>query len=456
VNKLVGRISRHRRYINSGAVLPQDAINDGVLTFDVIEGKLKQIRVHGLGRLNQAYVVDRLIADPEAPLNMDSLRERFQLLLVDPLFERLNARVMPDARAGEAILEIDAVRARPYQVTLLANNYRPPSIGANAIGLSAWVRNLTGYGDMLEASVQRASQDKDGNRGNLAWSMPLNQRGAQLSIQLEHGRSAVIEEPVNALSVKSTLDSKDVGLSQSFIESLTSKLTMGINRVERVNRTFLLDQPYSFVSREPDGVTRISAWRFWQEYTDRSQSQVMALRSTFTRVNNNLQEIAGLPPSNTQAARRYVLWVGQAQYARQVLDNGAQIVLRSNLQYSPHHLLAHDQMSIGGVASVRGYRENQLNRDRGALLNAEFEYPLANSAGLHLMLIPFFDYARAKNLDESADTLSSIGIASRFQWRGLSLDVAVAKRLSYPNSINKNGGSLQDKGVHFQLAYKFF
>ena len=35
------------------------------------------------------------------------------------------------------------------------------------------------------------------------------------------------------------------------------------------------------------------------------------------------------------------------------------------------------------------------------------------------------------------------------------LDVAVAKRLSYPASFKVSGNTTQDQGVHFQLSYSY-
>ena len=50
-----------RGYINSGVVLdPQAPYHDGVLSFLVIEGRIKQVRVHGQKGLRPAYVADRL------------------------------------------------------------------------------------------------------------------------------------------------------------------------------------------------------------------------------------------------------------------------------------------------------------------------------------------------------------------------------------------------------------
>ena len=140
------------------------------------------------------------------------------------------------------------------------------------------------------------------------------------------------------------------------------------------------------------------------------------------------------------------------------MDNGAQIILRGTIQETPDRLLPLDGISVGGVYTVRGYRENQLVRDTGQIFNAEFEYPLVPGSGrsLNVKLIPFYDYGRAKNKDEQPASLSSAGVAARVRWQGLSIDVAFAKRLYYPDAIDAPHKTLQDKGVHFQLSYNFF
>jgi hemolysin activation/secretion protein len=317
------------------------------------------------------------------------------------------------------------------------------------------VRNLTGQGDMLEASIQRSAQSS-GKRGSLAWYMPLGYYGTQFSFAFDQGRSTVIEEPINSLDIQSSLNSRDVGLSQSLIETLTHKLAIGLNHVNRENRTTLMGRPFSFVRGEPNGQTTETLWRFWQEYAYRSEAQVLAFRSTFTSGTNNIQNVAGLPATNTPQ-RQYQTWLGQVQYARQVTESDAQIVLRGTTQRTSNKLLPLDGISIGGVNSVRGYRENQLIRDNGEFINIEFEYPLVRNEGqgLRMQLIPFVDIGRGQNIDELATTISSMGLASRVQWYGFSLDIALAKRLSQPESIKSDGSNCQDKGVHFQLAYSY-
>jgi hypothetical protein len=66
---------------------------------------------------------------------------------------------------------------------------------------------------------------------------------------------------------------------------------------------------------------------------------------------------------------------------------------------------------------------------------------------------PFFAWGRGKNIGESGVILSSTGLALRSEWRGLIANVALAKRLIRPSSVDALSGTIQDKGIHFQLLY---
>jgi hemolysin activation/secretion protein len=445
-----------RGYINSGALLTKNAVNDDTVTYDLIEGHLKTIRLRGLGGLNEQYVVKRLVADEDAPLNVGYLRERFQLLLEDPLFERMNARLIPDSNLGEAVLDIDTVRARPYHLTIFANNYRPSSIGEKNFGLNGWMRNLTGYGDQLDLGFQGGASSFNDGRYYAAWRVPLNAGGTNLTLQIERGQSTVLEQPLQPLNIKSTLESTDIGLNQLFISDLHHKYTAGINQVERKNSTTLLGQAYSFIPGEMDGITKASTSRFWQEYSFRNERQAFVTRLTLSASKNNLQDLMGVPAGTVEISHRYSYWLAQGQYARQVLDNGAQVVLRATVQGSGKTMLSMDRISIGGVSTVRGYRENQLIRDTGKIVNIELHYPLAGPGQeWNLHVIPFYDQGMGKNQSERSDALSSTGMALRAQWKNLSFDFSIAHRLQHPDSTNSHK-TLQDKGIHLQLGYSLF
>jgi hemolysin activation/secretion protein len=67
-----------RGYLNSGAVIPDQRVEEGVVRIQIIEGRLSEVDVTGNTHLRADYVRDRLRPEPDAPLNVQELRERLQ------------------------------------------------------------------------------------------------------------------------------------------------------------------------------------------------------------------------------------------------------------------------------------------------------------------------------------------------------------------------------------------
>ena len=98
---------------------------------------------------------------------------------------------------------------------------------------------------------------------------------------------------------------------------------------------------------------------------------------------------------------------------------GSQLVFRGDLQLANDPLLSLEQYALGGLRSVRGYRENQLVRDNGFSASLELRIPvMRNLLPLgQLEVAPFFDVGHAWNEGETEGprTLSSLGLGLRYQ-----------------------------------------
>lgn len=447
------RLYVDRGHVNSGVLL-QQRLQDGVLVFQVVEGRLGAVDLSGMDGLHPRYVSDRLLRANDALLDMNQLRERYLLLLGDPLIARMNARLVPGAQPGEARLEVDVQRSRPWALSFFVNNYRPASIGSTAAGLAGTLRNLSGRGDQLDLTLQ-APVDSGGGHGRLDWQLPLVSWGladTRLQLGLENGSSAVIEEPVDQLDIRSRLSSRELGVAQILSETLGHRYDAGLTWLDRDSRTSLLGEPFSFTPGVPEGELRETLWRAWLGASWRNETQVLALRLSHASGHTNVQDITGLPAAPLPA-RHFALWVAQASYTRQMLAGAAQFGARLSWQHTGDRLLPLDALALGGAGTVRGFRQNQLVRDRGWLLNLEMEVPLRREAadGWALSLTPFLDHGRATNVGEPAATLSALGLQARAAWQGWTLDLSLAQRLQG----DRLGRTLQDRGVLLQLACGF-
>ena len=452
IEELRERLSRYyveRGYINSGALLSPDFFRAGVVHYRIVEGRLDELRARGLGGLNERYVRERLLS-PEQPLNVNDLQERFQLLLADPLFTQVNARLQPGATPGSAVLDMDLVRARPYDIAIYANNYQPPSIGAEAGGVTGVVRNLTGLGDALDATLQR-SFDRGGRYG-LGWTVPVVYR-TDVHARVDRGESSVLEEPVASLGVDSVVNNYELGVQHALRETPRQHIALGLAYNYRDNPTELLGEPFSFVPGENTGTSIVRAWRFDQTLIQRWERQTVALRSTISSGSTNVNPNAA--PPDVVPNRYYLTWLLQAQFAYRVLPNGASVVARGNLQWTDDRLVPLERIAIGGVSTVRGYPENTLVRDEGYTASLELRYPVYErpASRLRLTVIPFFDYGEAWNKGEPRQNLASVGLGLNLEFYGLFAELYYGHRLE--ELPGETSGNIQNKGVHFQVRYNF-
>ncbi|MGH7186791.1 MAG: POTRA domain-containing protein, partial [Pseudomonadota bacterium] len=105
----------NRGYVTSGAVIPDQTVTDGIITIQIIEGKLTKIEVEGNYWFRARYFRSRLELAARPPVNVRTLQERLQLIQADPRIERINAELRPGAARGESILTTRIAERRPIK-----------------------------------------------------------------------------------------------------------------------------------------------------------------------------------------------------------------------------------------------------------------------------------------------------------------------------------------------------
>lgn len=452
--QLVFNINKHYHdhgYVNSGATLPEQNLSEGILKIRIIEGLLTDINISGNDWLHPDYIRNRL--QDNKPLNVNTLQERYLMLINDPLINRLHGNLKPTGVLGESQLDLEVSRARPFGLSVQANNYRPPSIGAAQLLVNSWVRNLTRWGDFTTFTYGLTGGS------NLYFggiTVPLNSAGTLFNFNFHLGDNAVIEEPLNSVDIKNEVENFSWSLSHPFYRSLDHTIVLGASFAMRSSQTTLFGEDFSFVNGLDTGKNRISVVRIFQEYLGRFSRQAIALRSTFNvgidAFNATIRSDNNIPDS------QYLSWLGQTQYVFKVLENSAQIRVRGNLQFANDPLLPQERMSVGGIFTVRGYRENELVRDQGYTGSIEFHYPIfgqTGGQGNKLILIPFMDYGAAWNKGGPTKHLHSVGIG--FHWQPIK---QIKADFFYGYSINKARKTpeynLQDSGIHLNLTLTSF
>jgi hypothetical protein len=94
----------NRGFINSGATIPDQNVENGVVTFRFVEGRVTDIEVTGTEHFDPEYFRSRLALAATSPFNVENMQQEQQILLQDPLVKRLNIELQPRLVPGEARL----------------------------------------------------------------------------------------------------------------------------------------------------------------------------------------------------------------------------------------------------------------------------------------------------------------------------------------------------------------
>ncbi|MEB3295228.1 MAG: ShlB/FhaC/HecB family hemolysin secretion/activation protein [Synechococcales bacterium] len=435
-------------YITSGAFLSTNqSLRKGIVQIQVIEGRLEKINITGLTRLRESYVRSRLAIASQPPLSRANLERSLQLLQLDPLLQQVNAELTAGSAPGLSVLRLQLKEAPPFSAGLEIANNQAPSIGSIQGNLFASYANVTGFGDRLQIDYGRTEGLE--NYGIL-YSVPFNGLNGNFSVRYSKNNSEIIEAVFRDLGIRSRSETLSFNLRQPVIRSPQTELAFGLALDIRRSQTFLLDDiPFSFSEGPEQGRSKVTVLRFYQDWVNRSATRVLAARSQFSFGLNAF----GATVNDVSVDGRFFAWLGQFQWVQQISPR-VLMVARIDTQLTPDPLLSLEQLSLGGVDTVRGYRQNQLVADNGLLAALEFRIPLTRNPQI-LQITPFIEFGMGwNNRSPQPDPKLIAGIGTGLRWqiaRGFNL------RLDYGFPLiplDDRGDSLQDQGFYFSLNYQ--
>jgi hemolysin activation/secretion protein len=462
---------RQAGYSTSGAVvrIPETTRQSGrgEVVIQVIEGVVEAVQISGTRRLHSTYVRARLPVTEGEPLNVSRLQEGLQLLQLDPLIQRVNAELTAGSGIGSSALAVQVEEAPSFSLPVRLDNSRSPSIGSFQRQVVLREGNLSGWGDRILLGYSNT----DGSDViDFSYQIPLNPNNGTLGISASQSWNDVIEPPFFDIDgdgkgpdIESQSTQIEVSYRQPLIRSIQGnqfqEFAIGVSGSYRNNQSFLFGEPFRFsLSSDIDGTTRVSALRFFQDYTLQDAEQVLALRSQFNLGVDALGATIQAPIEGVDelADSRFFSWQGQAQWVRR-LGPETTLLLRGNLQFADQPLLSSEQFSLGGINTVRGYRQDQVLTDNGLFASAEVRLPILRVPELQgtLQLAPFVDFGTGWNSGSQStpetNTLAAVGFGLQWQ-QGDRSQLSARLDVGFPLvSVDARGNTWQEQGIYFSI-----
>ncbi|MCC0177310.1 ShlB/FhaC/HecB family hemolysin secretion/activation protein [Waterburya agarophytonicola K14] len=450
---IITKLYTDKGYVNSGAYIPPQELDNGTVKIAVLEGKLEGINVSGTERLTPKYISSRIEAAAGKPVNIESLLAALQLLRLDPLINNVSAELSAGIEPGTSLLDIQIEEADVFSISTSFNNKKSPSVGSNQRSASFNHGNLLGIGDRFDFNF---SNTEGSNSFDFGYSLPFNSKNGTIKAAYGTNSNDVVEDPFTPIDLESQSRYFELNLRQPLVLKPNQEFAMGISFSRSESETFLQNDGF-FLSRgaNEDGETRISAVRLLQEYVNRDDKKVLAFRSQFSlgidAFNATIND--GDVPDST-----FFAWRGQGQWVRR-LDEDFLFLLRGDVQVAGGSLVPLEQFRVGGVNSARGYRQDLSLGDSGAFASAELQIPVLRFKKIDglVQIAPFFDIGTLWNTDEveiANATLPSLGLGLNF-----AMGTRFNARLDWGIplvDVETTRDSLQENGVHFAVDYSFF
>lgn len=458
----------NKGYLTSGAIIPDQNVTSGVITVQIIEGKLTRIDVEDNRWFADSYLRNRLELGIRTPVTLAPLQDQLQLLQQDKRIERVNAELRPGDLQGESVLKVRVADRQPFHASMEVNNYQTPLVGEMR-GIGTLTHdNLTGHGDPLILGYGHSSGAFP--IVDASYALPLNRYGTTFSPYYRRYDFKLIEPPFGPLEIKTNTEIIGMSLRQPIYKTVTDEVAFSIIGEHLFTQSFLFGNiPFNFFPGFQNGAATVSALRFAQEWTHRTVDTVLAVRSRFSVGLNVLGATINSNPATPDG--QFFSWLGQAQAIKQFGADllGMQLLGRMDLQLTNSPLFPLEQVSLGGRYTVRGYREVTLLRDNSFIASVESRFPLLRWGNGEPMVqfAPFVDVAHGWNLGENRpaatapltgfpDTIASAGAGLR--WNILPNDKAIFEVYwgQQLNHVPRISNTIQDHGVHLGIVVNLF
>jgi hemolysin activation/secretion protein len=193
--------------------------------------------------------------------------------------------------------------------------------------------------------------------------------------------------------------------------------------------------------------------RLVPDYSYRTENQYLGLR--LTMLHATLLDQSSIPASFEQPDHEYVVWTGQLHHLWEIPQAHLELETRVTAQWTGARISDLHALEVGGIDSVRGFRDNELLLANVHDLNLDLRWaalPRAEGVRPFLAVGPYFDWASGYDVGEPKTTFSAAGMTLKAKWSRIQADLVVGSHLIHPGFVDQEHGAWQDHGILAQIA----
>ncbi|MDF0731841.1 ShlB/FhaC/HecB family hemolysin secretion/activation protein [Pseudomonas entomophila] len=366
LNALLKAITDHyldRGLVTSRAYLPQQDLSGGHLQVLVVEGRLEGLRPDDGSGLSARELAMAFPGDAGQRLNLREIEQMVDQLNRLPS-NKAQMELTPGEAVGGSLVLVRNQPQKPWRASLSRNNEGQRSTGEQQLNLGLEWDSPLGLADQL---VVRGGHDvvsdhtQGSKNGVLYYNLPWGWWNFSYSYSESEYRA---QAQGNGFSFKQTGDSQNHQLRAERVvhRDATSKTSLNAGIAHLRTNNYIED------SRLEASSNRLSEAQFGFNHGRR-------LGNAFVNLDLGIQEGIGAfdaqgngHPRPGEPVARYRKYSATLSYVQgfQVLGENLSFSSLATGQRSEDVLFSPQRISLGGEASVRGFKDQSLSGDSGA------------------------------------------------------------------------------------------
>ena len=430
---------RTARYVAS-VQIPQQRLTDGVLRFEVLSGRIVELRVRGDVGPYQNLLKSRLEAiKAVSPLNEETA-ERILLLANDIPGLTVRLGLSPAVgQPGDLIGELE-ISYIPFRLIANVQNYNSPQLGRETGLMHAEFYGLTGMGDLTSVTLQSTFDLEEQLIGQLRHSLVLNDSGTTLALR---GTAARSRPDIENLDLRTLSLIGGFEAAHPLYRSLYSNVTASGGFEYALQRTRV------HFAGDANKLNRDRIASIYAKIGGDARKLRFEDESPIAAISGELELRKGLDILGASPTGTIVNGYGPSRFegsstatiVRAEMEGfvspapWAELAAKARGQWSNRPLLNFDEFAIGNQTIGRGYDPGANTGDRaiGFTIEPRINFDLRDKG--RVQFFGYYDGVRLRNLDtgstERKRYIESVGGGAR-----LTLTNGVRAEVTYTHPLD--------------------
>lgn len=352
----INKLYLSKGYITARAVLPVQKISGGIVEIQLIEGRVGEIILVGNKDTRDSYLLKRISLKPGRLIKLDTLEDDlFYFNAVNDI--RLQAELKAGKEFGTTDLILKAVEPKKTHYSIFVDNTGRGETGLYRYGINILNSSLLGYRDRLNLVFFGA---EGMGAGTLSYSIPLERSGTRLNLNYNRNVTDIISGEYQSINIEGDYESYGLGISRPLLIREGFSLEGSLDFNKKVSDTYF------------SGVNLLTT--DIETYNLGLTGRLLGERNVW---NNSFSILSGTAVSgkdnysDSGTADKFTKYSLYLENQR-LLEDGIIFTFKTYLQATNNKLLpSSEQYSLGGMSTVRGYKEGTLIGDQGFFLSVE-------------------------------------------------------------------------------------